>query len=470
MSEFKLDLTKLNDSNYFSWEFKIRVILEKDDLLKFITDEPPNEIDVNWKKSDAKARSIILFSIDDGQLIHCREAKTCYDLWNTLKSHHQKSSLFSKVIFLKKICKLKFNEGEKINDHINKMDELFHQLNIMGENFNDNLKIAFMLSSLPDSYDTVVMSLETRSEKDLTYKIVVNRLIEEYDRRKNKDLDGFSEEKAFRVSKYNKKKCAHCFKIGHLKSECFILNPNLKKEKAFKERGSKSHDKGKQSINLASESNNENEQKEVLFCMISDSPDKWYIDSAATSHMSCDRDFFCELYPCDEKIYVANGEIMRARQKGYGYLNCVCPNLKTFKIRLSNVFYLPNLESNLVSVKKLAEKNCRVNFSGDMCHLIFDNEIIATAKLNGTLYQLNCNIEMAHMSKEKICTSDLVTWHSRLGHRNIESIKNMIRNEMVSDIQISNNRFEGKCETCIKGKLFKKPFGKNFEIKTKKLS
>ena len=30
-----------------------------------------------------------------------------------------------------------------------------------------------------------------------------------------------------------------------------------------------------------------------------------------------------------------------------------------------------------------------------------------------------------------------------------------------------NNRFEGKCETCIKGKLFKKPFGKNFEIKTK---
>ena len=61
----------------------------------------------------------------------------------------------------------------------------------MGENFNDNLKIAFMLSSLPDSYDTVVMSLETRSEKDLTYKIVVNRLIEEYDRRNNKDLDGF---------------------------------------------------------------------------------------------------------------------------------------------------------------------------------------------------------------------------------------------------------------------------------------
>ena len=66
MSEFKLDLTKINDSNYFSWEFKIRVILEKDDLLKFITDEPPNEIDVNWIKSDAKARSFILFSIDDG--------------------------------------------------------------------------------------------------------------------------------------------------------------------------------------------------------------------------------------------------------------------------------------------------------------------------------------------------------------------------------------------------------------------
>ena len=167
--------------------------------------------------------------------------------------------------------------------------------------------------------------------------------------------------------------------------------------------------------------------------MISDSPDKWYIDSAATSHMSCDRDFFCELYPCDEKIYVANGEIMRARQKGYGYLNCLCLNLKTFKIRLSNVFYLPNLESNLVSVKKLAEKNCQVNFSGDMCHLIFDNEIIATAKLNGTLYQLNCNVEMAHMSKEKICKTDLVTWPSRFSHRNIESIKNMIRNEIVSE-------------------------------------
>ena len=471
MADFKYDMIKLNDSNYSSWEFKIRVLLEKDELSNYISDEPPQEKSAAWKKQDAKARSIILFAVDDSQLIHCREAETTYDLWSALKKHHQKSTLFSKVILLKKVCKTRYNEDENISEHITKMDSYFDRLNVMGEKVSDTLKLSFLLSSLPDSYDTVVMSLETRSENDLTYKMVKDRLYEEFERRKNKDEDNCYSEKVYKTGKFFKKKCAHCGKLGHLKNECFFLNNknenfnsrNSSKSKSFKENKERPSYSNKNSVKCVKENT-----KEILFCTVANARDKWYVDSAATSHMCCDKDFFVECTPCKEKVYLADGRVMQVKGKGFGHLNCSSFGKENYRIRLSNVYFIPELESNLISVKKLTEKGCEVKFSGGTCDLILNNEIIGKAYLDGLLYELKLNNEKASLVNEsnRTCKSDITTWHNRLGHRNVDSIRFMVKNNIVDDIEITNNSIINKCEVCIKGKLTKKPFGKNFEPKS----
>ena len=128
MSEFRFEIDKLNDTNYSSWEFKVRALIQRDNLLTMIDDEPPAVKDENWLKNDGKVRSIILFSITDAQIMHCRQASTSYDTWKALRDFHQKSSLFTKVILLKKICKATYVESTPMSEHILKMKDFFQRL------------------------------------------------------------------------------------------------------------------------------------------------------------------------------------------------------------------------------------------------------------------------------------------------------------------------------------------------------
>ena len=283
MSEIKFDLSKLNDKNYSSWEFKVRIYIEREGLLSFIDEEPPAEKSVDWKKNDAIARSMILFSIEDSQLSHCKKSKNAYEMWNALKSHHQKSSLFTTVILFKKICRTNFVDGQNMKKHVGKMTDLFEKLIVSGEIVSDNLMIAFLLSSLPESYDSVVMSLETRTDDNLTAKIVKDRIIDEYERRKSQqsDFGNTSHEKVFKINK-NQKFCSFCKKSGHVYSECFHVNSKNNSNKRF-------FNKNK---NSAKETVKKVEEKEFLFCTEKSTCNEWIIDSACSSHMCSNKIFF----------------------------------------------------------------------------------------------------------------------------------------------------------------------------------
>ena len=183
MTDLKYELDKLDDSNYSVWEFKVRSLVQREGLLDYIDTAPPEVTDDEWSKNDGRVKSILLFSISDSQLIHIRKCTTSYETWNVLKQHHQKSSLFSKVILFKKICQTVYDDNESMVDHINNMKGLFDKLTLIGEEVSDSMIVAFLLSSLPESYGNVVMSLETRTEDQLTSAIVVDRLVAEYERR-----------------------------------------------------------------------------------------------------------------------------------------------------------------------------------------------------------------------------------------------------------------------------------------------
>ena len=282
-ADIKFDMDKLNDSNYSVWEFKVRAIIQREGLLSIINEEPPAEKSDEWSKNDGKVKSIILFSITDSQLVFCRKAKTAYDIWMMLKEHHEKSTLFSKVILLKKICKTAYNGSDSMVDHLNKLRSFFDKLTLIGQNLNDSMIIAFILSSMPESYDSVVMSLETRPEDQLTVKIVEDCLIQEYERRKNKDNS--SSEKVYKVN--STKNCFFCNKTGHKKANCYLYLKSIS--------NCRSSDKNPPKFNSNKKSSNAAKvasSNEILFSLVKSDSDTWYIDSAATSHMCSDKNFF----------------------------------------------------------------------------------------------------------------------------------------------------------------------------------
>lgn len=69
--------------------------------------------------------------------------------------------------------------------HINEILNLVEELTALGQQLEDHLVSALILCSLPDSYSTLITALETRPAEDLTLGLVKNKLLEEYNGRKD---------------------------------------------------------------------------------------------------------------------------------------------------------------------------------------------------------------------------------------------------------------------------------------------
>ena len=182
-------IKKLNNSNYATWKLKIELLLIKDDLWSVVIDEPVNPVPADFSKKDGQARAVIGLSVDDNQFVHLRGLTTAKAYWDRLKAVHTKSSFTAKVITLKNLCRKTLTENGGMEDHLQEIFNLIDKLSSLGEELKPNLTIALILCSLPDSYTSLINSLEARKEEDLTIDIVREKLLEEFHRRKDTKIN-----------------------------------------------------------------------------------------------------------------------------------------------------------------------------------------------------------------------------------------------------------------------------------------
>ena len=67
---------------------------------------------------------------------------------------------------LNKLCSIKLAENRNMGTHINHMLNIVDKLAALGETLKDQLIITMLLSSLSESYNTLVTALETRAENE----------------------------------------------------------------------------------------------------------------------------------------------------------------------------------------------------------------------------------------------------------------------------------------------------------------
>ncbi|XP_022023842.1 uncharacterized protein LOC110924115 [Helianthus annuus] len=92
----------------------------------------------------------------------------------------------------------------------------------------------------------------------------------------------------------------------------------------------------------------------------------WYLDNGASHHMSGKKEFFTNL---DEKVsgQVTFGDGSEIEIKGKGNVTVVSKNgeKKTF----CDVFYMPKLKTNLLSLGQLDEEGCKIEIANGMLRL-----------------------------------------------------------------------------------------------------
>jgi len=128
------------------------------------------------------------------------------------------------------------------------------------------------------------------------------------------------------------------------------------------------------------------------------------------------------------------------------------------RIRLENTLHVPELRINLLSVAKIVDKGYKVTFGSKQAS-VRDSKgnVKLVAKRPGDLYILRGSSQQSNIATQAR-SSDIITWHQRLGHLNQKDLLAMSRTEAVSGLKIKHDSELPACEICISQKLTSSPF------------
>ena len=74
---------------------------------------------------------------------------------------YEKPSVMNKVYLMRRLFNLQMFENGSVSDYINKFNIIVSQLNSVDINFEDEIKTLILMSSLPESWDTVVSAISS---------------------------------------------------------------------------------------------------------------------------------------------------------------------------------------------------------------------------------------------------------------------------------------------------------------------
>ncbi|XP_023770110.1 uncharacterized protein LOC111918713 [Lactuca sativa] len=181
----------------------------------------------------------------------------------------------------------------------------------------------------------------------------------------------------------------------------------------------------------------------------------WSLDTGASNHMTGDKYKFREL---NEKVqgYVKFGNESRVRIEGKGSIMFQCKNGDHRK--LDEVYYIPDLCSNIISLGQLAEGGNEIKIKDPFLwvHDTAGKLLMKVRRSSNRLYKIEL-VEARSMCLIARISDPTWLWHVRMGHTNFNSMKNMSKKKMIEGMP-KLNILTKPCEGCLSGKQIRKPF------------
>ena len=152
-------------------------------------------------------------------------------VWNKLEKKFQTKSVASKFALRKKFINTKLEDGTSIQSPVKIFSEIFSNLAAIGDTFENDDKVFYLLCSLPEIFDMIVATIEN-SDNMPDFEVVVQKLMEQ-DAKQRERCEVIKSATQALVSKINNEKTwTYC------KKKCWILHPDLKKGKPFQQMSS----------------------------------------------------------------------------------------------------------------------------------------------------------------------------------------------------------------------------------------
>lgn len=454
-----IKIEKLGEDNFHVWKQKVELLLALKDLDDHLESTRPTDDDElsAWKKKDAKARAVIGLSISDEHLDHVRDTENAAEMWKAICDVFQRKTLLNRINARRAFYTAKMRDDEKMLHFINRVRHLASDLKSMDVVVEEEDIAMAILCGLPDRFEHLIVAIDTTiGDRKLDLEFVKSRLLQEEQRMNDRAKEESGSDTALVGAQSRKKSmvCYYCGKKGHIQRNCF----KRQRDEASKEQSA--------AANPAVQTNLGNEKRGCdsdsdFVCLIAtgsveESISDWIIDSGATAHMTYDESMF-DSYSKRESAGVSIGNDSKLESLGHGsvHLDLAVEGRKS-KCRLGEVVHVPNLRYHLLSVSAMCDLGARVVFDKTKVCVYKGNTMIAQGRRIKGLYYLCTAIEVPEDMDNALVT-DLSLWHARMAHVNVDGIKHMARNGVVSGLNVDLNQSMDVCDSCVVGKSTRAP-------------
>ena len=485
-------IEKLNGKNYQSWKYNVKLVLMERGLWGFtqgLETAPEESASITvrnaYRLRSDKAYSLIALNVEKDLQVHISSITDPRVAWETLQKQFEFVSVTQIVRLNRRFYAATMEEGADLMQHLTYMTSLAEQLRELKEDISSRKFATAVLGSLPESFDTFLMSLNARKADELDWDNVKGLLIEEYMKRKEKNerqefedalfvkkgnnfdnrkrnpqsrgargvrfsrpQSQVSNQKAAQNDSCDRLKgiqCYRCGQFGHIVRNCPKKNEN----------SNMAESDGIALISSAASRTNK--------CQ------KWFIDSAATKHMTYDKGILVDYvqYKQPTNIYLGDNTVINAMGEGRVKLRSTSSD-RDVVLELHKVLFVPELKTNLLSVPAMALMGAEIRFNRDECVVLKGKkEFVIGSLIDNKLYTVNV-AESAQITTTSTSPS-LEVWHCRFGHLNYNYVNQLVKKEMVDGMSYDTDSEPVKeCEACVRGKMKKETFPKQSEHRSTK--
>ncbi|CAH9085725.1 unnamed protein product, partial [Cuscuta epithymum] len=362
------------------WQKKIKFLLFNLKVDYVLTTPKPEESEsetmadekarIKWLNDDEICKGHILNALSDGLFDVYQNTPTAKELRETLNNRYLTEDVTSKKFLTSHFMNYVMSHDRPISNQYDEMMCILGQMKQLNLNMDETISVSCILDKLPPSWKEFRKSLKRKKEdmslRDLGTHIRVEeetRKLEKRDQPESSKINMIEEGKPGQNSKHsgkkrksnddgpkenhsNKKKkvtCWYCSKVGHIKRDCRFYN---------QKHGNKSKDKGKEKfVAVITEAN-----------MVEDDG-SWFIDSGTTKHVCKDRSMFTSYEALQDGSVMYMGNSSTVMIKGVGQVDLEFTSGKMLSI--TNVYRVPDVRKNLVSVALLNKHGFKLVFEGD---------------------------------------------------------------------------------------------------------